>query len=252
VVYEEYQQKAIRLLKRSLHELQVVRVTNYESPMFKAWHDTTSSVLETFLGPHSHYTNRFRNTRFFSLTVEPFDGDEEFSGALSKSDSMAFRSACDTTEASIKAAIRHVEDFGAYIEEAKPTPVGQVSGRGGGVTQNFHGPVTIQAQAIATDSAIQKIEHMGDATGASLKEIADLLQRSEDLTQKQVKEGLAGIEALAVEVQKPEERRNWKAVLDYGQKVLDIASRATDLGLKLAPFTPAIIAHMENAGRFIK
>ena len=48
------------------------------------------------------------------------------------------------------------------------------------------------------------------------------------------------------------ERRNWKAVLDYGQKVLDIASRATDLGLKLAPFTQAVIAHMENAGHFIK
>jgi hypothetical protein len=112
--------------------------------------------------------------------------------------------------------------------------------------------VTIQAQAIATDSAIQKIGHMGDETGASLKEIADLLQRSEDLTPRQVKEGLAGIEALAVEVQKPEERRNWKAVLDYGQKVLDIASRPTDLGLKLAPFTQAVIAHMENAGHFIK
>jgi hypothetical protein len=253
VVYEEYQQKAIRLLSRCLHELKVVRVTNYKSPMFKAWHDTTSSVLETFLGPHSPYTNRFRSTRFLSMTVEPFDGDFEFSDAVSTTDGMTFRSACDTTEASLKAAIRHVEDFGAYIEEeVKPVPLSTRKSGSGGVTQTFHGPVTIHAQAIATDSAIQKIGHMGDATGASLKEIANLLQRSEDLTQKQVKEGLAGIEALAVEVEKPEGQRNWKAVIDYGQKVLDIAGRATDLGIKLAPFTPAIIAHMENAGRFIK
>ena len=249
MVYENYKQKAIRLLKRQLVELKVVRVTNYKSPMFKAWYDTTSSVLERFLGPHSNYTNRFRNTRFLSMTVEPFDGDFEFSDDVSTNDSMTFRSACDTAEASLKAAIRHVEDFGVYIEESKLAPAGETrsGSSGGGVTQNFHGPVTFHAQAIATDNAIQKIGRMGDATGASLKEIADLLQQSEDLSPRQVKEGLAAIEALAVEVEKPEEKWNWKSVLECGQRALEVAGRAVDLGAKLAPYTPTIVALVEKA-----
>jgi hypothetical protein len=223
----------MRLLKRQLDELQTVRGLNYENPIFKAWHDTTRIVLETFLGPDSHYTTRFRNTRFFSMVVEPFDGDEEFSEAVSANNGTAFRVGC--------------EDFGVYVEEAKPTPVGRGDGRRGGVTQNFNGPVTFQAQAIATDNAIQKIEHMGDTTGASLKEIAALLQQSEDLMPRQVKEGLAAIEGLAEEVQKPEPRRNWKAVFGYGEKVLEIAGKAIDLGEKLAPYTPAIAEIVANA-----
>jgi hypothetical protein len=243
VVHEEYKQKAIRLLKRQLLELKAVRVTNYKSPMFKAWHVTTSSVLETFLGPHSNYTNRFRNTRFLSL--EPFDGDFEFSDDVSTNDGMTFRSACDTTEASLKAAIRHVEDFGVYIEEAKPAPAGRGRGRSGGV--HFNAPVHVHNFAVAADSAVMRISHLGDKTGADLKEISDLLQQSQDLAPNQVRQGVADIEALAVEVEKPEEKRNWRSVLERGQRIMELAGKAVDLGAKLAQYTPTIVALVEKA-----
>src|SRR6476660_2067675 len=50
---ETLDEKAIRLLKRQLEELQTVRGLNYKDPSFKAWYDTTMRVLETFLGRES-------------------------------------------------------------------------------------------------------------------------------------------------------------------------------------------------------
>ena len=253
---ESPDEKAIRLLKRQLEELQTVRGLNYKDPAFKAWRDTTRSVLERFLGLESHHTTRFRDTRFFGASVmrTDFGGGGRLlpEGHISEEDAEAFQKACETTDASLRAAIRHIEDFGVYVEEARAVPAGRRSGRSGGVSQTFHGPVTFHNQAIAADSAIQKIGRMGSTMGSSLKEIADLLQQSQDLTPRQVKEGLTGIEALAVEVQKPEVKRNWKSVLDYGQSVLAIADKATDLAHKLAPYTPAIATLVEKARHLLK
>lgn len=249
---ESPEQKAVRLLNRQLEELQTVRALNYRDPAFKAWRDTTRSVLDRFLGPDSHHTTRFLGARFFgSMTIARF-GEPMPQNFISKEDADAFQNACETTDASLRAAIRHVQDFGVYEQQAKPASTRRGRGRSGGVSQNFYGPTTFHSQAIATDGAIQKIGHMGDKTGASLKEIADLLQRSEDLTPRQVKEGLANIETLAVEVQKPEDKRNWKSILDCGQAVLDIADKAVDLGKKLAPYTPAILTLVDQAKHYIK
>jgi hypothetical protein len=41
-------------------------------------------------------------------------------------------------------------------------------------------------------------------------------------------------------------------VLDYGQKILDVAGKAADLGTKLAPYTPAILTLMDQAKHFLK
>jgi len=240
-------ERAIRLLRRQLEELQTIRTLNYKHPDFKAWRDTTSRVLEKFLGPESPHTVRFRDTRFFGPTAVVPYGVRVSPDYISPRDALAFQKGCDTTDASLRAAIRDVEDFGAYVEQARPVPRGRSSGRDGAVSQTFHGPVTFHSQAIATDGAIQNIERMGDTTGASLQEVADLLQRSEDLTPRQVKEGLAGIESLALEVQKPEAKRNWKSVLDCGQSVLAITDKATDLVHKLAPHTKVIVALLEKA-----
>lgn len=260
---ETADEKAVRLLQRQLDELQTIRTLNYKHPDFKAWRDTTDAVLERFVGPESTHYTRFFQLRFSGPgRILPYGARRPHPDYISPEDARYFKNACETAEATLKAAIGHVADFGVYAEEPKPargkgargarinplvvTPV-VVEPRRGGVVQNFHGPTTIQNLAIAADNAIQKIEHMGDATGASLKEITDLLQQSEDLTPREVKLGLADIEALAVEVQKPDEQRNWKSVLDSGQKVLDIAGKATDLAKKLAPYTPAIIALIEKA-----
>jgi len=112
--------------------------------------------------------------------------------------------------------------------------------------------VTIQNQAIATDNAIQKIGNMGDTIGASLKEIAEVFKQSEELSKREIKEGLAGIEALAVEIQKPEAKRNWKSVLDYGQLVLSIGDKATDLANKLVRYSPHITTLMEQAKHWLR
>jgi hypothetical protein len=253
---ESSDQKAIRLLTRQLEELRTtIRGLSCQHSDFKAWRDTTRGVLERYLGSESHHTTRFRDTRFFGRSVMRSDYPgtrripEEY---VSRAKAEAFLKGCETTEASLKAAIKHLEDFGVYVEEATPGPAGRGRGRRGGVSQTFHGPVTFHNQAIATDNAIQNIERMGETTVASLKGIAELLQQSEDLTPRQVREGLAGIQALTVEIQKPEAKKNWKSILDCGQSVLAIADKATDLAHKLAPCTTAVVTLVKNAKHLLR
>jgi hypothetical protein len=244
--------KAITLLNRQLEELQRIRDLNYKDPTFKAWRNTTQEVLEKVLGPTSHHTTSFRDTRFYgpSYLRSDYPGvrhpTEEYE---EQAQAKAFQQGCGTTEATLRAAIKHVEDFGVYVDQA--IGAGSGKGRSGGMHQVFHGPVTIQNQAIATDNAVQKIGQMGD-TGVSLKEIARLLQESMDLTGRQIQQGLAGVEVLASEVEKPEKDRNWNAILDSGDKLLGIAGKATDLAAKLAPYTPHILTLVEHAKHFIK
>ena len=251
---ESPKQQAIRLLKRQLEVLRTnIRSLNDNNPDFKAWRDTTRGILERFLGPESHHTKRFRDTRFYgpSYVQSDYPGARRIpDSVISKEHSEAFQKGCETAEASLKAAIDEVAEFGVYAGETTLVATGRSRGRSGGVS--FHAPVTVENLAIAADSAVQKIGHMGNLTGNSLMEIAGLLQQSEELSRRQVKEGLAGIEGLAEEVRKPEPKRNWKAVLAYGQAVLEIAGKATDLAQKLAPYTPAVVALMDNARHFSK
>jgi DNA-binding transcriptional MerR regulator len=253
---ENSQQKAIRLLNRQLEELQqTIKSLNSTDPKFKAWRDTTRGVLERVLGKENHHTSRFAGTYFFSMirVANPW-GPAPPPGYVSPEDRREFQAGCAVAEETLKAAIRDIEDFGVYEEQPKPAPARKGrSGNEGGVTQTFHAnTVTIHHQAIATSNAIQKIEHMGDNTGASLKEIANLLQQSEELSPRQVKEGLAHIEAVAVEVQKPEAKRDWKALRERGEAILSLTDKATDLATKIAPYTPAVITLMEQAKHWIR
>jgi hypothetical protein len=93
-------------------------------------------------------------------------------------------------------------------------------GGGGSVSQTFHAPVTMN-QAIATDSAVQRIGHLGDKTGSALKEISDLLQQSQDLTPRQVKQGVADVEAWRSKSRSPRRRGTGRARLrpkDLGRR----------------------------------
>ncbi len=248
---ESPDKKAIRLLNRQLGELQSIRGLNAENPLFTAWYDTTKTALDRFLGPDSHHTRTFGSIMFldFQLTVTPFGGTAPPSSYVSPEDLRIFREGCNTADATLRAAIRHVEDYGVYAEEPRPKPA-PAGRRKGGVSQNFHGPVQLN-QAIATDSAVQRVGHVGNETGIDLKELSDLLQQSQDLTPRQVRQGVADIEALADEVEKPEEKRNWRSVLECGQRVLELAGKAVDLGTKLGPHLPAVVALIEKARHFI-
>jgi hypothetical protein len=250
---ESLDRKAIRLLNRQLGELQAIRGLNSEDPAFTAWHDATRTALDKFLGPESHHTRTFCNLMFldFRMTVTPFGGMQPPPGYVSPEDLRIFREGCSGADATLRAAIRHVEDYGVCVEELKPAPAGRGRGRSGGINQTFHAPVTMN-QAIATDSAVQRIGHLGDRTGAALKEISDLLQQSQDLTPRQVRQGIADVEALAVEVEKDEHKRNWGVVLEHGQRALDLAGKAVDLGTKLGPLLPTVVTLMENAKHFLR
>lgn len=243
-------EKAIRLLTRQLEELQTIRSLNYKDPAYKAWHDTTMRVLQMFLGPESPHFIRFRDLRFFGPTVIVPRRVRVPPDYISPADSAAFRKACETTDASLRAAMKDIEDFGVYVEQPKPVSAGRGKGRSGGVSQTFHAPVTIHSQAIATDNAIQRIGQMGNM-GANLKEVAELFRQSMDLTPRQVQEGVREIEVLASEAEKPEEHRNWKSILESGEKVLGLAGKATDLASKLAPYTPHISTLIEHAKRLL-
>ncbi len=230
---ESLDNKAIRMLNEQLQELEGLRRLNGEDPNFTAWHDTTVSLLRRILRPNSPYLARFIDIGFSSQAYPAPPGY----------DRRCFVSGCGPAEATLRAVVREIEHFGVHVGQPAITPAVDR----GGVHQTFHGPVTIQRQAIATDNAIQKIGHMGDTIGASLREIAEVFRQSEELTPRQAKEGLAGIEALAIEVQKPEAKRNWKSVLDCGQTILTIADKATDLTHKLAPYLPVVVTLVQSA-----
>lgn len=149
-------------------------------------------------------------------------------------------------EGSIKGAIEEVRNFGIHYEEGRSRP----SAKRAGFQQNFHGPVKIYSQAIATDNAIQNIGQMG-STGATLKEIAALIDQSLDLTGRQRMEGLKAIEVIASEQQKPETRRDWKSIVDWGDKLLAISDHATDMAARLSSHLPAITALVHEAMRHL-
>jgi hypothetical protein len=254
---ESPEAKAIRLLNRQLGELRTnICRLNDGHPEFKAWRDTTRGFLERFLGTASHHTARFRDTRFHATPrlQSDFPGTRRIpDSVLQQEQTDAFLMGCTIAEASLKAAIDEIAEFGLYTGETKPAPTGRGRGRSaGGVSQHFSANTMHVTQAVATDSAVQRINHLGNKTGADLKEISNLLQQSQDLSPNQVRQGVADVEALAVEVEKPEEKRNWKTVLEYGQRVLELAGKAVDLGTKLGPHLPTVVALVEAAKHALK
>jgi hypothetical protein len=231
---ESVKQKAARLLNDQLKSLEVIRGLRYNDPHFDAWRDSTTSLLKRFLPPDSPHLGTFTSISFSAHLY-----------ATSAEHQESYFKGCKAAAATIRAVLMEIEEFG--VHEQRPKERGAEGPSGPGVQQNFHGPVTIQNQAIATDQAIQNIGHMGDATGTSLREIAEVFKNSGELRQREVKEGLAAIEGMAVEMQKPETKRDWKSVLGYGQTILAIIDKATDLGYKLTPYLSTISSLVHHA-----
>ena len=128
--------------------------------------------------------------------------------------------------------------------ELVPKPKTNVANESrGGLTQHFHAPVN---QAIAMDRATQNVGQIG-SSGNSLAEISDLLQQSYDLTRRQLEDALHAAKQLDIEAQKPEANRDWKSIAEWGNTLLGIAEKATDLTAKLAPHLPWVILLIEQA-----
>ena len=243
--HQPQESAAIELLNDQLNKLMGVRSLNFKDPQFITWRSTVTDLFQGFLRPDSPHLITFRDLRFRGRVQArrlPFNYRGPLpSETVSPEDVVKFQSDCAIAEGCIRGAMDTIQNFGIYSEEPR-----EKATMSGGVQQNFHGPVTIQTQAIATDNAIQSIEHIGDE-GTSLKEIAALLQESMELRGREVQDGLKAVEGIASEIQKPQEGRNWKSVLDYGEKLLDIAGKATDLTAKLTPHLPMIAQLVHQA-----
>lgn len=96
------------------------------------------------------------------------------------------------------------------------------------------------------DRATQNVGHIGPS-GNNLAEISDLLQQSYDLTRRQLEDALNAAKRLDTEVQKPKTNRDWKSIAEWGNTLLGIAEKATDLTAKLAPHLPWITHLIEQA-----
>lgn len=241
---------AMNLLNDQLNKLMQVRSLDAQHPDFTIWHDTVKDLFQRFLRPDSPHFNRFKNLSFKGPPVMRLDfpssrhrygitGEE----AHSAEDAAKFLRDCGIAEGCIKGAMDTIRNFGIHSEGVDGRNVPQ---KGGGVQQTFHGPVTFHSQAIATDKAVQNIGNMG-SEGASLKEIAALLRESMELRGREVQEGLKAVEEIAAEIQKPKERRNWRSLIDGGEKLLGIATKATDLTVRLAPYLAHITALVHEA-----
>lgn len=242
----------VHLLNTQLLKVADLRNLDSHHPEFISWHDTVTMLFQRFLTPESPHFVRFTNLRFHEAVFRParrlpFSYRGPTPSGSSLEDKAVFQSDCDIAIGCIKGAIEEIIAFGVHTS----TPAQRTLRTKSGVQQIFNAPVTIGSQAIATDSAIQSIQHVGDA-GAGLKEIANLLTQTLDLTGRQKLEGLKAIEDVATEIQKPEQGRNWKFVLDSGEKLLDIAAKATDVGSKLAPYLAPITALIDQAAKHLR
>ena len=153
-----------------------------------------------------------------------------------------FASDAEVADACLKGAIERIRVFGVARDEPEPAKPARGRSRGS-LTQHFHGPVN---QAVAMDSATQNVGHIGPS-GSTVDEVVRLLRESEELTKREVGEAARAAEQLNAEVQKPDEGRNWKSVAEWGNTLLGIAGKATDLTEKLTSHMPWIAQLVEQA-----
>ena len=239
---------AIRLLQQQLQRLSLIG--NHRDPQFTAWQDATTSLLQKFLTPDSPHLRTFSRIKYRAQTQARrlpygYRGPIPTAHDVNPADIEAFNRGRDIAMACIKSVIEELHNFGIQSKMGAHLPPPQ---QARGFQQIFKGPVTIQNQAVATDNAIQNIGQMG-TTGSDLKQIADLLKQSMELNGREQSEGLHAIEVIASEIKKPESTRDWKSIFDWGEKLTGIASKATDLAVKLAPYMPAVVRFVEEAAK---
>jgi hypothetical protein len=113
---ESDDQKAIRLLKEQLKELETIRGLNSKDPQFKAWRAQTRSYLERFLPLSSPYLSTFplHFHRKAPSTDAPWGSPK--ATRLRQLDQEHFLSSCKMAEATIKAVLKHIEEFGVHVE----------------------------------------------------------------------------------------------------------------------------------------
>jgi len=218
-----------------------------DSPQFIGWKSHTTDLMTHFISANSEQLRKFRGLSFRSNVMRlDFPSGARFRSDPRRDDMEKFASHADVAVACLQGAIEHIKVFGLKEEEpaasAKPGR-GRGAAQKGGITQHIHGNVN---QAIATGRATQNVGQVGPS-GNSLDEIVNLLQQSYELTRRQMEDAIGAAQQLDAETKKPEGGRNWKSIAEWGNTLLGIAGKATDLTEKLVPHLPWITALIEQA-----
>ena len=243
------EQEAITHLQNQLEALAQIRKNaeqaHASSPQFIGWKSHTTDLMTHYISANSEHLRKFRGLSFRSNVMQlDYRGARYHSGPR-RDDIETFASDAEIADACLQGAIKHIKVFGLKQEEPA-APAKPARGRGGprgGITQYIHGNVN---QAIATDRATQKVGQVGPS-GNSLDEIVKLLQQSYKLTRRQMEDAIGAAQQLDAETKKPESSRNWKSIAEWGNTLLGIAGKATDLTERLAPHLPWITALIEQA-----
>jgi hypothetical protein len=242
------EQEAITHLQNQIEELAQIRANaeqaHANAPQFIGWKSHTTDLMTHYVSVNSEHLRKFRSLSFRSnIMLSDYPGVRH-SGPR-RDDIEKFVSDADVAVACLQGAIQHIKVFGLKQDEpvapAKPS-------RGGsrrGITQYISGNVN---QAIATGRATQNVGQVGPS-GNSLDEIAKLLQQSYELTRRQMEDAFGVAQQLDAEIKKPEGSRNWKSIVEWGNTLLGIAGKATDLTEKLAPHLPWVTNLIERATR---
>ena len=243
------EQEAITHLQNQLEALAQIRKNaeqaHADSPQFIGWKSHTTDLMTHYISANSEQLRKFRGLSFRSNVMRlDWPGGRYHSGPR-RDDIEKFTSDADIAVACLQGAIEHIKVFGLKQEEpvapAKPAP-GRAGPRGG-ITQHIHGNVN---QAIATGRATQSVGQIGPS-GNSLDEIVKLLRQSYELTRRQMEDAIGAAQQLDAETKKPEGGRNWKSIVEWGNTLLGIVGKTTDLTEKLAPHLPWITALIEQA-----
>lgn len=245
------EQEAITHLQDQIEALAQIRgkaeQADASSPQFIQWKSHTTDLMRHYITANSEHLSRFRGLSFRSNRIQLDWPGSRYNSDPRRDDAEKFASDADVALACLEGAIQHIKVFGLKQDESV-APAKPARGRGaaqGEITQHIHGNVN---QAIATGRATQNIGQIGQS-GNSLDEIVKLLQESYELNRRQMDESFGAAQQLDAEVKKPEGSKNWKSIAEWGNTLLSIAGKATDLTEKLAPHLPWLTQLIEQAMR---
>jgi hypothetical protein len=244
------EQEAITHFQTQIEALAQIRgkeeQAHASSPQFIQWKSHTTDLMRHYIAANSEHLGRFRSLSFQSnIMMSDYPGVRR--GGPRRDDIEKFTSDADVAVACLEGAIQHIKVFG--LKQGEPAATAKPargSGAGqAGITQHIHGNVN---QAIATGRATQSVGQIGQS-GNSLDEIVKLLQESYELNRRQMDQAFGAAHQLDAEVKKPEGGKNWKSITEWGNTLLGIAGKATDLTEKLAPHLPWLTQLIEQAMR---
>ncbi len=245
---ETDQEKAIRLLRQQIDRINTI--PGFLDDRMVRWFDTTKNLLTKFLGRESNTVKMFDHVSWAPKTKQTLASDHQAAqGSIEDAKKHArevFNVARGQVIQLLNSAIEQISEFGILSSDQPENRPPQT----GSVYNTYHGAVTIQNQANATNKAIQHAALNG-TSGHDLTEITKLLQESMQLTRYEVRDGLKAVEDIVAELTKTETKRDSKTILERGNLLLSITTKMVELKGKLAPHLPALTSLVDQAAKHL-